>query len=101
MSQCHFPHCLCLSTEDCTTFNGDSDVDEGEDEITLQPDGTATRYFRHRKSWMDGHGNNGKPRGSDRRHAVRDGEQVPGKTHRYRQHRCTDRRRYRKLRIDK
>lgn len=37
-------------------FNGDSDVDEGEDEIVLQPDGAATRHFRHRRSWIDGHG---------------------------------------------
>ena len=33
-------------------FNGDSDVDEGEDEIVLRPDRTATRHFRHRKSWV-------------------------------------------------
>lgn len=33
-------------------FNGDSDVDEGEDEIVLRTDGTATRHFRHRKSWV-------------------------------------------------
>ena len=45
--------------EDCTMFNGDSDVDEGEDEIVLQPDGTAMRHFRHRKSWLDGGGNSG------------------------------------------
>ena len=38
--------------EDCIMFNGDSDVDEGEDEIALQPDGTATRHFRFKKSWV-------------------------------------------------
>eukprot|EP01052_Picozoa_sp_SAG31_P035566 SAG31_NODE_4311_length_3367_cov_1.694920_2_plen_483_part_00 len=45
--------------ENCAAFNGDSDVDDGEDEIELQPGGTASRRFRHTRSWIDGGGNSG------------------------------------------
>eukprot|EP00812_Abedinium_dasypus_P011053 NODE_4633_length_655_cov_128.406667.p1 GENE.NODE_4633_length_655_cov_128.406667~~NODE_4633_length_655_cov_128.406667.p1 ORF type:complete len:149 (+),score=19.66 NODE_4633_length_655_cov_128.406667:111-557(+) len=54
--------------DDCATFNGDSDVDGGEDELELRPDGTATREIRHRRSWLDGGGS-----GSDVREARQEG----------------------------
>eukprot|EP00747_Dinoflagellata_sp_TGD_P042042 gnl/TRDRNA2_/TRDRNA2_141841_c0_seq1.p1 gnl/TRDRNA2_/TRDRNA2_141841_c0~~gnl/TRDRNA2_/TRDRNA2_141841_c0_seq1.p1 ORF type:complete len:215 (+),score=34.80 gnl/TRDRNA2_/TRDRNA2_141841_c0_seq1:87-731(+) len=55
--------------DDCTAFNGDSDVDDGEDEIEICEDGTTKREVLHRRSWLDGGGNSG----SDVRHSKAEG----------------------------
>ena len=44
---------------ECTTFNGDSDVDEGEDELEFFENGLVGRSIVFHRSWVDGGGHSG------------------------------------------